>query len=35
MEQKKKRVLMFCPSFFGYDKRLANAIRNEGYEVDL
>jgi len=26
---------MFCPSFFGYDKRLANAIRNEGYEVDL
>lgn len=26
---------MFCVSFFGYEKRIANAIRDAGYEVDL
>ena len=30
-----KRILMFCPSFFGYDKKMAEALRNQGYEVDL
>ena len=26
---------MFCPSFFGYDKKIAEALRSQGYEVDL
>ena len=26
---------MFCGSFFGYEQRIADAIRNIGYEVDL
>ncbi len=30
-----KRVLMFCTAFFGYDKRIAGALREEGFEVDL
>ena len=30
-----KRVLMFCANFFGYDKRICQALRDEGYEVDL
>ncbi len=31
----KKRVLMFCVSFFGYEKRIADALRDIGCEVDL
>ena len=30
-----KRILMFCVSFFGYEKRLADALRAVGYHVDL
>ena len=30
-----KKVLMFCPTFFGYEKRLKNALSDNGYEVDL
>ena len=30
-----KKVLMFCPTFFGYEKRLQNALSDNGYEVDL
>ena len=30
-----KRILMFCPSFFDYDKKMADALRNQGYLVDL
>lgn len=33
--ENKKSVLMFCPKFFGYEKRLSNAISDEGYLVDL
>lgn len=33
--QKQKRILMFCTDFFGYDKRIANALRDTGYVVDL
>lgn len=33
--ENKKSVLMFCPKFFGYEKRLANAIVEEGYDLDL
>lgn len=33
--KKGKSVLMFCPNFFGYEKRLADAISQEGYDVDL
>lgn len=32
---KNKKVLMFCPTFFGYENRVADAMRDEGYEVDL
>ncbi len=35
MIESKKRVLLFCPNFFGYDKRLYQAIQEEGFEVDL
>lgn len=31
----KPRVLMFCVSFFGYEKRIAQALQDSGYEVDL
>lgn len=34
MRQQSKRVLMFCVGFFGYEKRIAGAIRAQGYEVD-
>lgn len=30
-----KRILMFCPSFFGYDKKIAEALQNQGHQVDL
>lgn len=30
-----KRILMFCPSFFGYDKKMAEALRSQGCQVDL
>lgn len=30
-----KKVLMFCASFFGYDKRISSALEDAGYEVDL
>ncbi len=30
-----KKVLIFCPKFFGYDKRMADAFRNAGFEVSL
>ena len=35
MEDQKKSVLMLCVSFFGYEKRLADAIQNLDYDVDL
>lgn len=31
----KKRVLMLCPTFFGYQKVIAEGLRAQGYEVDL
>ncbi len=30
-----KRILMFCPSFFGYDKKIAEGLVNMGHQVDL
>lgn len=30
-----KRILMFCPKFFGYDKKMAEALREQGHLVDL
>lgn len=33
--QQSKRVLMFCAGFFGYEKRIADAIRSQGHAVDL
>lgn len=30
-----KRILMFCPKVFGYDIRIAEALRSQGYTVDL
>lgn len=30
-----KRILMFCPRFFGYDARIAEALRAAGHSVDL
>ena len=30
-----KQILMFCPSFFGYDKKMAEALRDMGHQVDL
>ncbi len=35
MEQRKKSVLLFCPSFFGYDRRIKQAIQDAGYDVEL
>ena len=32
---KGKRALMLCTNFFGYDKKIFNALREVGYEVDL
>lgn len=32
---KSKRVLMLCESFFGYEKKISNALCDVGYEVDL
>lgn len=34
-EMNGKKVLMFCPQFFGYDKRIRQAMQDAGYEVDL
>ena len=31
----KKSALMFCPTFFGYEKHVAEAISAEGIDVDL
>ncbi len=33
MSQDNKKVLIFCPKFFGYEKRMANAFKNAGFEV--
>lgn len=30
-----KRILMFCPRFFGYDQKIAEALRQQGHLVDL
>lgn len=35
MSEKNKKVLIFCPSFFGYEKRMADAFRNNGFDVTL
>lgn len=35
MAEEKKSVLMFCPTFFGYENRLAKALREYGLEVAL
>lgn len=35
MEQKRGSVLLFCPSFFGYDRRISQAIQDAGYDVEL
>lgn len=33
--REKKKVLMFCSAFFGYDKRIADCLRSLGFCVDL
>lgn len=33
--KKKKSVLMFCPTFFGYQRVIAEGLRAQGYTVDL
>lgn len=35
MASKQKSVLILCPSFFGYENRIAEAFRDEGFEVSL
>lgn len=35
MTQKQKNILIFCPAFFGYENRIADAFRDEGFEVNL
>lgn len=35
MSKDRKSVLMFCPSFFGYEKRIAGALCEQGFDVDL
>ncbi len=35
MAEKQKRVLMLCPTFFGYENRMAKALRDEGFLVRL
>ncbi len=34
-DKAEKSVLMLCPKFFGYEKRIADALGREGYRVDL
>lgn len=34
-KQQSKRILMICAGFFGYEKRIAEAFRGQGHEVDL
>lgn len=35
MAQEQKKVLILCPSFFGYETRIANAFRDLGFKVCL
>lgn len=35
MAPEQKNVLIFCPAFFGYQNRIAQAFKDEGYSVDL
>jgi len=35
MAPKQKSILIFCPTFFGYENRMAEAFRDEGFEVCL
>ncbi len=35
MAPEQKKVLIFCPTFFGYQNRIAQAFEDEGYSVDL
>lgn len=35
MINNKQSVLMFCPNFFGYEKRVCEALKSEGFDVDL
>ena len=35
MAQKREEVLMFCPAFFGYENRIAQAFRDAGFDVCL
>ncbi|MBR2040348.1 MAG: hypothetical protein IJ948_03085 [Clostridia bacterium] len=35
MAQVRKNILIFCPAFFGYQNRIAQAFKDEGYSVDL
>ena len=35
MSADNKKVLIFCPKFFGYEKRMEKAFENAGYMVYL
>lgn len=35
MPEEKKSVLIFCPTFFGYEHRIENAFRDAGFDVSL
>ncbi|MBE6671543.1 MAG: hypothetical protein E7593_05000 [Ruminococcaceae bacterium] len=35
MSAKQKSILIFCPTFFGYENRMADAFRDEGFDVSL
>lgn len=35
MTEKKKSVLLLCADFFGYDKRIREAMQDAGYDVEL
>ena len=35
MAQKRKKILMFCPAFFGYENRMAEVFRDEGFDISL
>lgn len=35
MTNNKQSVLMFCPNFFGYERRVSDALKAEGFDVDL
>lgn len=35
MADSKKSVLIFCPTFFGYEHRVENAFRDAGFDVSL